>query len=143
ADIYLDDRLVGSTPLLSPLPGLPAGPHILRLSKAGFADLNQFVDVVYQRNSTVTVDLANNTIAGLIVEVESKTGFGSLYVACSQDGVEIRVDGEPKGQTPLGKPIEKIAAGRRRVSMRKEGFTAYSQEVDIKANRRLDLGVVI
>ncbi|MBI3179408.1 MAG: PEGA domain-containing protein [Deltaproteobacteria bacterium] len=143
AEVYLDDKLVGTTPLAAPLTGLPAGPHILRMSKPGFADLHQFVDVVFKRSSTMTVDLAANTIAGLIVEVESQTGFGSLYVACNQTGVEVRVDGEPKAITPLAQAIEKIAAGKRRVSLRKEGLAAYVQEVEIKANRRLDMGVTL
>ncbi len=143
AEVYLDDKLVGTTPLPGPLAGLPAGPHILRMSKPGFADLHQFVDVVFKRSATITVDLANNTIAGQIVEVESKTGFGSLFVACNQSGVEIRVDGEPKGITPLTQAIDKIAAGKRRLSLRKEGLAAYVQEVEIKAKRRLDVGVTL
>jgi len=56
--------------------------------------------VVYKRNATVSIDLANNTIGGLIVEVESKTGFGALWVAANVPGVEVRVDGEPRARLP-------------------------------------------
>jgi len=143
AEVFLDDHLVGTTPLKGPLDGLRAGPHILRVSKTGFADVNQFVDVVYKRNATVSIDLANNTIGGLIVEVESKTGFGSMWVTANVPGVEIRVDGEPRGTTPLSGAIVKVAAGKRRVSFRGAKMAAQVQEIEIKANARVDIAVTV
>jgi hypothetical protein len=143
AEVYLDDKLVGTTPLKGPLEGLRAGPHILRVAKPGFADVNQFVDVVYKRNATVSIDLANNTIGGLIVEVESKTGFGAMWLAANVPGVEIRIDGEPKGLTPLSGAIVKVAAGRRRVSFRGQKMAPQVQELEIKPNTRLDIAVTV
>lgn len=138
AELYLDDKLVGTTPLNRPLRDLRAGPHILRVSKPGFADLNQFVDVVYKRASTITVDLNTNTVVGSIVEVESKTGFGSLYVVYPDNAIEIRIDGEPKGRS--NELIEKIAAGGRRISFRRDGNPqATIKEVEIRAGQRLDI----
>lgn len=143
AEVYIDDKLIGTTPLDKPLESLAAGPHILRISKPGFADVNQFVDVVYKRSSTVNVDLTNATIAGVIVEAESKTGFGSIYVACNVDGVEIRVDGEPVGKTILAHAIEKVAAGKRRVSLRLDGVDPLATEIEVVPDRRTDIGVTV
>ena len=143
AEVFLDDKQVGTTPLKGTLDALRAGPHILRVTKPGFADVNQFVDVVYKRNATVSIDLANNTIGGLIVEVESKTGFGELWVVGSSPGLEIRVDGEPKGVTPLAGAIVKVAAGKRRVSFRGENIEPQVQEVEIKANTRVDIALTV
>jgi len=142
AEVYVDDRLLGSTPLAGPIMGLTAGPHILRVSKPGFADVNRFVDVVYKRNSTITVDLENATISGLIVEQVSKTGFGSLFVAANEAGIEVRIDGEPKGSTPL-EPIDKVEAGQRRLSFRKEGFEPLAEEVEIVIDQRTELAVTL
>jgi hypothetical protein len=142
AEIYVDDRLVGTTPLGEPIANLTAGPHILRVTKPGYADVNQFVDVIYKRNSTITVDLENATISGLIVEQVSTTGFGTLFIVASQPGVEVRVDGEPKGPTPLD-PIEKVEAGQRRLSLRKEGFEPFAEEVEVVADQRTELAITL
>lgn len=141
ADVYLNDQLVGTTPLSGPLTGLAAGPSILRVSKQGFADLYQFVDVAYRRTTTLTVDLSSTTISGVIVEQESATGFGSLFVLSNQAGVEIRVDGEPKGLTPIGGALTDVPAGKRRLSLRKPGLEPVVQEIDIEKGMRTDVGV--
>lgn len=141
AEVYLDDKLIGTTPLPGPLENLRAGPHILRMTKPGFSDLYRFVDVVYNRSSTIEVDLNNTTIAGTIVEEVSRTGFGSLYVATDAPGVQIRIEGEPKGETPLEVPIDKVPAGKRRLSLRKEGVAPFTQEIEIVAGKRTDLRV--
>src|SRR5262249_55231762 len=120
ADIYLNDRLVGTTPLKAPLKNLAAGPYILHVAKEGFADVYQFVDVTYNRAATITVSLATNTISGAIA-VESDTGFGQVFVVANKPGVEIRIDSEPKGSTPLAAPITQIVAGKRRLSLRLGG----------------------
>ncbi len=140
-DVYVDDQLVGTTPLSAPLTALRAGPHILHLTKSGFADLYRFVDVVYNRTSTVQVDLENNTVSGVIVEVESATGFGALLVRADVDGVDVRVDGEPVGTTPMAGPIEKVAAGKRRLSLRQAGKSATIEEIEVPTGARLDLAV--
>jgi hypothetical protein len=141
AEVYLDDKLMGTSPLKEAIPGLRAGPHVLRITKPGFSDLYRFVDVVYKRSSTIEVDLSANTIAGVIVEEVSTTGFGTLYVAASDPGIEIRIDGEPKGSTLLEGPIEKVAAGKRRLSLHREGTPGSSQEIEIQADKRTDVSV--
>jgi hypothetical protein len=138
-DVYLDDKLVGTSPLPGAFDQLHAGPHVLRLTKPGFADLYQFVDVIYNRNSTVTVDLRSNTISGAIVAVESKTGLGLLYVVCSSLDIEIRVDGEPRGSTVLSAAIDNVPAGKRRISFRASDLPAEVREVSIEANHRTDI----
>jgi len=140
-DIYLDDKLVGTAPLPAAFENLHAGPHVLRLSKPGFADLYQFVDVIYNRNATVTVDLRSNTISGAIVAVESKTGLGSVYVATEVAGIEIRIDTEPRGATLLTAAIANVPAGKRRISLRLGELPAEIREVGVQANRRTDIFV--
>lgn len=141
ADVYLDDVLVGITPLTAPLTKQRAGPHILHLAKPGYADLYRFVDVIYNRTSTVRVDLENNTVSGVIVEAESNTGFGALLVLSNVDGIDVRVDGEPVGTTPLDGPVEKVPAGTRRVSMRQAGTPPLVEKIEVPLGSRVDLAV--
>ena len=141
ADVYLDDKRIGATPINEPLKGLRAGPHILRISKTGFADLYQFVDVVYNRTATVEVDLSTNTLVGVLVETESQSGVGQLYVAATEAGLEVRIDGEPRGTTILNGPIANVPAGKRRISVRKPGFEPVVREIEIAAGRRTDVSV--
>jgi len=129
-DVYLDDKLVGTAPIPAPFEKLRAGPHILRLSKPGFSDLYQFVDVSYNRNTTVTADLRSNTISGAIVEAVAKAGLGSIFVASQTAGIEIRIDGEPHGTTMLTAPIASVPAGHRRISLRLGGQAAV-REVNV------------
>lgn len=142
ADIYLNDKLVGTTPLKAPLKNLPAGPYILHVTKEGFADVYQFVDVAYNRVATITVSLATNTIAGNIA-FGSDTGFGQVYVIAEQPGVEVRIDGEPKGMTPLEGAISSVAAGTRRLSLRKGNAPPLVRELTVEKDKRTDVGVLV
>ncbi len=142
ADIYLNDKLVGTTPLKTPLKNLPAGPYILHVAKEGFADVYQFVDVAYNRVSTITVSLATNTISGAIA-FGSDTGFGSLYVISDLPEVEVRIDGEPKGMTPLEGAIAQVPAGSRRLSLRRGNAAPLVRELVIEKGKRTDVGVSV
>ncbi len=142
ADIYLNDKLVGTTPLKAPLKSLPAGPYILHVSKEGFADVYQFVDVAYNRVSTITVSLATNTISGAIA-FGSDTGFGNVYVISDLPEVEVRIDGEPKGMTPLEGAISQVAAGSRRLSLRRGNAPPLVRELTVEKGKRTDVGVSV
>ncbi|MEZ4271383.1 MAG: PEGA domain-containing protein [Myxococcota bacterium] len=139
AEVYVDDKLVGSIPLNQPLTGLKAGPHILRMHKPGFSELYRFVDVIYNRSSTINIDLKNNTISGVIVEEVSHTGFGALYVVTDQEGIEIRIDGAPRGTTLLESAIDKVAAGKRKISFHREGSASLIEIVPIEAGKRANV----
>ena len=142
ADIYLNDKLVGTTPLKAPLKSLPAGPYILHVTKEGFADVYQFVDVAYNRVSTITVSLATNTISGAIA-FGSDTGFGSVYVISDLPEVEVRIDGEPKGMTPLEGAISQVPAGSRRLSLRRGNAAPLVRELKVEKGKRTDVGVSV
>lgn len=142
ADVYVDDKHIGSTPLEKPIVGLRAGPHIVRISKEGFADLYRFVDVVYRRAATVKIDLTNNTVEGRIAEQESPTGYGQLFVVGAAD-LEVRLDGEPRAKTPLDRAMQRVPAGSRLLSFHGEGLTASKQHVIVERGRRTDIGVEV
>ncbi len=142
AEVYLNDELVGSTPLDERIQNLPAGPYIMRVSKEGFSDVYQFVDVAYRNVTTYKVSLNQNTIASTLVEQESERGFGNLYVYATSGEFELRIDGDPRGRVPLGGiPVTEVAAGERRVSLRYPGGEPLIQPVTIEQGRRTDITI--
>lgn len=138
AEVFLDDKLLGQTPL-DTQKNLPAGLHVLRMSKGGFSDINRFVDVVYNRASTVQVDFNDTTVAGVIVEQISPAGFGQLFLLTNDPGLEVRVDGEPVGITPLRGSVSKVAVGTRHISLRRAGQPAVTLDVEVKPSLRTDV----
>lgn len=142
ADVYLNDKLVGTTPLKQPLKSLPAGAYILHVSKEGFADLYQFVDVVYNKTTTITASLATNTVTGALA-VDSESGFGQVFVVATEPNVEIRIDGEPQGLTPLEGAIAQVKAGTRRLSLRLGSGPPLVRELPVEPGQRTDVGVIV
>lgn len=57
AEVKLDGKLVGKTPLLAPLRGVALGPHELRLDAEGSEPFVETVDVRFQKTSRVLVSL--------------------------------------------------------------------------------------
>ncbi|MBW2699567.1 MAG: PEGA domain-containing protein [Deltaproteobacteria bacterium] len=68
ARIMLDGLQVAVTPLDKPLGGLIPGKHILMVSKEGFRDLSQFIEIRYNRVFRLEVDLNNSTVLGQLYE---------------------------------------------------------------------------
>lgn len=142
AEIYLNDKLLGTAPLSERVTDLPAGPYILRVTKEGFSDVYQFVDVLYRKTSTYRVDLNANTIRSVLVEQESDRGLGELYVYAPEGEFDLRIDGDPKGQVPLQQgPILEIAAGTRRLSLRYAGGSPLVQQIPIESGRRTEVAI--
>lgn len=71
AEVFVDGRPVGKTPLKAPIPNLLPGKHALKIVKAGFADFDKWVDVRFARVSVVKVDLRNSAITGVMFEQEA------------------------------------------------------------------------
>lgn len=53
-----------------------------------------------------------------------------LMVTCGPDGGEVRVDGHPVGELPLGVPVS-IAAGRHDVEVRAHGYTSATRSIEV------------
>ncbi len=68
ARVMLDGLQVAVTPLDKPLGGLMPGKHILMVSKEGFRDLSQFIEIRYNRVFRLEVDLNNSTVLGQLYE---------------------------------------------------------------------------
>jgi formylglycine-generating enzyme required for sulfatase activity len=81
ANIYIDDKHVGTTPML--LPNYLVGTHRVRLSKAGHSDFSQLITVE----------------EGQTFEVNAKLDSGREVAISTAPGAEIFVDGKSVGNT--------------------------------------------
>jgi hypothetical protein len=55
AQVALDGKAVGTTPLDGPLAGLPAGPHRLSVTREGFSSFDEEVPVRFEKTTQVVV----------------------------------------------------------------------------------------
>ncbi len=93
AEVFVDGRPAGKSPLKAPIPNLTPGKHALKIVMPGYADFDKWVDVRFARVSVVKVDLKNSSITGVMFEQE-KEGAAALAAA-----VEART--EPPAPPPV------------------------------------------
>jgi len=70
ARVYLDGKLLATSPLDKPLTGLVPGKHILRITKEGYDEFSRFVEVRYGQTARLDIDLKNAMVVGLLYERE-------------------------------------------------------------------------
>jgi hypothetical protein len=90
ADVWLDNRYYGETPLV--IGSLSPGTHTMTLRKAGFEDLKQDV--------TITAGQVYRTNQGL-VEYSQNPGVGSLQIDSTPGGAAIFLNNNYQGSTPV------------------------------------------
>jgi hypothetical protein len=88
AEVFVDGRPAGKTPLKAPIPGLTPGKHALKLVKGGFADFDKWVDVRFGRVSVVKVDLRNSVITGVMFEKEGQVPKETPFIVAPSVAVE-------------------------------------------------------
>lgn len=58
AEVKLDGKAVGKTPLAAPIVGVPVGTHELRVIARGYSPFRESVEVAFQKTSRVVVSLS-------------------------------------------------------------------------------------
>ena len=86
ADVFLDERPVGRTPLAGPYPA-PPGEHRVRVSRLGFAPYSEALRVY------------KGKVAGLLVEMIPIAGVLQLRVNVA--GSRVFIDGKYAGDAPI------------------------------------------
>ena len=110
AQVFIDAVSKGTTPLL--MPPLPAGEHQLVIYMEGY------------ENYITTLTKASGT-----VRVELKKHRGSLHLTTSPGAVNVYLDSNFKGTTPL--TIKMINVGKHKLRLEKKGFRPWERLVDI------------
>ncbi len=83
ADVLLDGKPAGKTPLAAPLDGVPVGKHVLVLKTAGFPEFRSELEVRFQKTTSVLVkftDLGPAMDAAAAARARAASGVGPAVV---------------------------------------------------------------
>jgi len=116
AEVTVDGVERGRSPLT--LAGITAGPHIVGVRLAGYSSAELRVALPAGRNP-VPLRFELTPVAVL------------LLVRSDPSGATVEVDGRPAGLTPLEELS--LPAGLHRVEVKREGYRAWSQDLEAKA----------
>jgi len=117
SDVYVNNSLKGRTPLRLSLPG---GVYTLKVSKQGFGDWQQVVNL--NQNITIQANLSGNT---------APVQQFSLQVASNQRGATVFINGSSAGVTPFRTTL---SAGIYDIRVSKNGFADWQQSVNLNQN---------
>jgi hypothetical protein len=116
ATLTIDDYPVGKTPFAGPV-RIDVGKHVLKLTKEGFVDAVEPVDVAAGARKPVAFKL----------EPRSKTALVSVTVG-GAPAATVFVDGRDMGPAPFK---GELSADRHTIEARSPGFVTVGQTVDI------------
>ncbi len=125
AEVRVDDRIVGTTPLDGPL-ALAAGTRHVEASLDGHVTVREDVTVVGGEALTVRLRLPPADTAG------------TLRVRANVDGSAVRIDGVAVGIAPVER---RLGSGGHQVEVAADGFEPYRNEIVLAPRQERDLFV--
>jgi hypothetical protein len=123
ADVQVDGASVGASPLPGPLT-LPVGVHALKVTKDGYAEYLDTVKIGTNETSTVEVDLLPFKAV--------------LSLASSPPGVDVQIDGQLVGQTPLKHEVD---AGEHVIRMGLDGYHDAEKALRVEAGKSYEVSL--
>jgi hypothetical protein len=124
ATLTIDDYPVGKTPFVAPV-RIDVGKHVLRLSKDGFLDSTQAVEVAAGTKTPVTFKL----------DPINKTALVSVTVGGAESAT-VFIDGRDMGAAPFK---GEVSVDRHTIEARAPGFVAVGQTVDVLYKQPMSL----
>ena len=129
ADVFLNERYVGQTPLN--LEQLQIGEYIVRIELSGYESWERQAQIIDNRTNFLSANL-------------QETGqYGSIAVRCNEDIARIYLDGQFMRLTQVNKDIvlEEVSAGFHDVGITLSGYNDWFQRVEVIPNQRLQLTI--
>jgi eukaryotic-like serine/threonine-protein kinase len=126
ASVYIDDDLLGQTPL--EYIELDEGSVFLQLRKEGKEIIDTFLTISRGLPSLLSFTLRDVEVFGPDITGTDVT-FGNLYIASEPEGASVFIDNQFVGTTPYRN--DDFQTGRYRVSVRRSGFDDYNQTIDV------------
>jgi predicted secreted protein len=116
--VFIDNASSGTTNVI--IPGIPSGPHQVRIEKSGYLNWESSVNVTGGRTSLLKATLKPNS--------------GSVQVNSNPQGGTIYLDGTAIAISPALLTV--IPSGNHMVSIKKTGYMPYSANVTIKPGEK-------
>jgi hypothetical protein len=124
ATLSIDDYAVGKTPFTSPV-RIDVGKHVLKLTKEGFVEAVQPVDVAAGAKTPVVFK----------IEPVNKTALVSVEVGGAPNAT-VFIDGRDMGPAPFK---GEVSADRHTIEARATGFVTVGQTVDVQYRQPMSL----
>jgi hypothetical protein len=121
AKVYLDGKMVGSTPFEGQ--DLSPGAHTVRITKDGYQ--------TWERDVTVKAEETVEFVARL------KRAQGGLVAKSEPKGAEVYVNGKSVGKTPY--EDKGLAVGSHTVHIKKHGYGAWEQTVQVDPGKTVEV----
>lgn len=120
ADVLVDSKLVGRTPLPASI-SLAPGSHEVGLRRAGYRSPTQTIALTEGSTGEVTLEASENP-----TDTDLVGGFVSLDI--SQADADVNIDGVPRAGIRSGL---RLPAGPHRLSVARSGFLPFERELSI------------
>ena len=123
ATVEVDGKEIGTIPLGESLVLLP-GTHTLKMTRRGFTEYTETFEVKPGEPVTIEYDLL--PYAGLV------------KIDTAEPGATVKIDGKVEGVTPFDRDVP---AGRKLITVSREGFYDEVRELDIRAGESYQLDI--
>ncbi|MDD3655739.1 MAG: PEGA domain-containing protein [Atribacterota bacterium] len=129
ADVYLNDRYAGKTPLV--LEHIRVGEYLARVELPGYQIWTRTIQINPDRTAIVNANLV------------SIQRYGSVAIRCNEDNASIFLDGQYKGLTEKNRNVllEQVREGFHDIRITLSGYREWTQRVEVKSNQRIQLTV--
>ena len=111
ADIFLDDRLIGTSPVK--LDTLTSGKHLLTARAEGYIEHRQEITISVNERTSVKIKLMK---------------YGGIYIRSEPPGSDVSIGREKMGATPLHLP--EITPGKYQIALRHLGYQKHEFSVE-------------
>lgn len=129
AEVYLDNRYVGKTPLDIDQVGI--GEYVVRVELSGYKTWSRTIQINDNQTTFVSADL------------QGTQQYGSIAIGCNKDIARIYLNEQFKRITDKDKNIilEQITEGFHDIRITLKGYHDWSQRIDVKPAQRVQLTV--
>jgi len=126
AEVLLDDKSLGKTPLSSSL-AVPAGQHTVELRRAGYQSRKQQVEVGESSTAEVALDLA--------VDSQALTKDGAdLSISVREPHLNLSIDQEP---LRLYTGTLRLPKGAHHLHLEQAGYQSFDQDITLDSQKPL------
>ena len=129
ADVYLNDRHAGKTPLL--MDRLRVGEYATRVELPGYQTWTRIITINPDRTTFMNANL------------QRIQQYGSIAIRCNENGARIYLDGQYKGLTEKNRNVllEGITEGYHDIRITLSGYRDWSRRLEVESDQRVQLSV--